>query len=91
MPECRADGLRVKFIGGHPGAGNDFATIVAWNTASSACRLAGPVTLVGLGSGGSADTNAVRLTVTGAEKLTAHGAAQVPTGCFRVARPPHGC
>ena len=75
MAECRADGLGVKFTGGQPGAGNDFATIVAWDTASSACRLAGPVTLVGLGSGGSADTNAVRLTVSGAGKLTAHGTA----------------
>jgi hypothetical protein len=75
VPECRADGLGVKFIGGEPGAGNDFATIVAWDTASGICRLAGPVTLVGLGPGGSADTNAVRLTVTGAGELTAHGTA----------------
>ena len=74
-PECRADDLGAKFIGGQPGAGNDFATIVAWDTASSACRLSGPVTLVGLGSGGRADTNAVRLTVTGAGELTAHGTA----------------
>lgn len=75
VPECRADGLGVKFIGGQPGAGNDFATIVAWDTAPGACRLAGPVTLVGLGSGGSADTNAARLTVAGAGELTAHGTA----------------
>jgi hypothetical protein len=31
------------------------------------------VTLAGLGPGGSADTNAVRVAVTGAGKLTAHG------------------
>jgi hypothetical protein len=65
----------LEFIGGQPGAGNDFATIAAWDTGSSACRLAGPVTLAGLGSGGSADTNTVRLTVTGAGELTAHGTA----------------
>jgi hypothetical protein len=75
VPECRADGLGVKFIGGQAGAGNDFATIVAWDTAPSACRLAGAVTLVGVGSDGSADTNAVRLAVTGAGELTAHGTA----------------
>jgi hypothetical protein len=84
VPECPAQGLGVKFIGGQPGAGNDFVTIVAWDTAPSACRLAGPVTLVGVGSDGSADTNAVRLTVTGAGELTAHGrapgAAQVLPG-----------
>jgi hypothetical protein len=74
-PGCPADDLGVKFIGGQPGAGNDFATIVAWDTASTACQLSGPVTLVGLGPGGSADTNAVRLTVTGAGELTAHGTA----------------
>ena len=77
VPACRADDLGVKFIGGQPGAGNDFAVIVAWDTASSACRLAGPVTLVGLGSGGSADTNVVRLAVTAAGELTAHGTAPV--------------
>lgn len=75
VPECLADGLGVKFIGGQPGAGNDFATIIAWDTASSACRLAGPVTLAGLGSNGSADTNAVVLAVTGEGELTAHGTA----------------
>jgi hypothetical protein len=79
VPECRADRLGVKFIGGGPpGAGNLFATIVAWNAGSSACRLPGPVTLVGLSSGGSVDTNAVRLTVTGAGELTSHGTAPGP-------------
>lgn len=70
---CRADGLAVKFIGGQPGAGNDFATIVAWDTGSSPCRLTGPATLVGLSSDGRADTNAVRLTISGPGELTAHG------------------
>lgn len=74
-PECRADDLGVKFVGGQPGAGNDFATIVAWDAAPGACMLAGPVTLAGLGSGGGADTNAVRLAVTGTGELTAHGTA----------------
>jgi hypothetical protein len=78
VPECRADSLDVKFGGGQPSAGNDFATIVVWDKASRACRLAGPVTLVGLGFGGSPDTNVVRLTVTGAGELTPHGMAPGP-------------
>ena len=75
VPVCRAQALGLTFIGGQPGAGNDFATIVAWDTGASACRLAGPVTLVGLGPDGKADTNAVRLTMADPGVLTPRGTA----------------
>ena len=77
-PECRADDLGVKASGDQPGAGNDFAEIVAWDKAPVACRLAGTLTLAGLGPGGSVDTNAVQLTVTGTGELTAHGTTPGP-------------
>jgi len=78
VPACQAHDLGVTFIGGQPGAGNDFATIVAWDPGPIACRIAGPVTLVGLGPDGTADTNVVRLTVVASGVLTPRGTAPGP-------------
>lgn len=60
-PRCGARQLALGYLGGEPGAGNDFGTVLIRDISRRACRLPGPVRLTGLDKAGRPDTGAVRL------------------------------
>ena len=55
---CRQDDLAARFAGGGLGTGNDFGSILVWNTGSTRCRISGAVSFTAYFSDGSRDANA---------------------------------
>jgi hypothetical protein len=68
---CTQRQLDVAYLGALPGAGNDFGTIVIWNTSERGCRLTGPIPIAGLDRSGRLVTNVVSYRVSGDATLTA--------------------
>jgi hypothetical protein len=80
-PVCSAGQLALSYLGGGPGAGNDFGTIVIRDGSARPCTLAGPLLVTGTGPGGRADTSTVRLRLNGVTVLSpGAGPAAVEAG-----------
>jgi hypothetical protein len=77
LPACTPRTLGFTYVGGLAGAGNDFGTIVAWDTSASACALTNPIRIGGLNRAGRRITRTERFQVTGPDVLTASGSAPV--------------
>ena len=69
-PACAARQLALTYLGGGPGAGNDFGTILIRDISGRACTLTGPLRITGLNTRGSPDTSSVRLGIAGSDVLS---------------------
>jgi hypothetical protein len=71
-PACTATQLALTYLGGDPGAGNDFGLISVRDTSGQPCTLTGPLVVTGLNARGSAVTSTIRPEVTGTAVLSPH-------------------
>lgn len=76
---CTAAQLAVDFRDGGAGAGNDFGGIVFRDVSAAPCKLAGTVSVTGIGAAGNADTRTIMARFTGPGVLSPH-APKVPAG-----------
>ncbi len=70
-PACAAGQLALSYLGGEPGTGYDFGTVLVRDTSSRACTLAGPVRLTGLDAAGHPVTRTVSFPLAGVAVLSA--------------------
>jgi len=78
-PACAPTQLAVDFRGGGAGAGNDFGGLVFRDIGAMPCKLAGTVSVTGIGAAGGADTRTITARFTGPGVLSPH-APRVPAG-----------
>ena len=69
-PPCQARQLALSYLGGQPGAGNDFGTLLISDHAQRACALHGPLRVAGLDRAGRRVTSAVGFPLTGVTVLS---------------------
>lgn len=69
-PHCSTRQLALSYLGGGPGAGNDFGTVLVRDASPRACALAGPLMVTGLDGQGRPVTPAIRSQVVGETVLS---------------------
>jgi len=69
-PACSAGQLALSYLGGGPGAGNDFGTLLIRDISARPCTLKGPLQVTGLDGAGRPDTETVRDQVAGVTVLS---------------------
>ena len=69
-PPCQARQLALSYLGGQPGAGNDFGTLLISDHAQRACALHGPLRVAGLDRAGRRVTSTVGFPLTGVTVLS---------------------
>jgi len=78
-PGCVPAQLTLGYRGGEPGAGNDFGSILFYDTGAAACTLAGKVSVTGVNTAGTPVTATVTSTFA-APGILSPDAAPVPDG-----------
>jgi len=69
-PGCTMGQLTLSYLGGKPGAGNDFGTLLVRDTSSRSCTLTGPIRVTGLDAAGQRVTRTVRFPLGGVAVLS---------------------